>query len=149
MSIDHLDAVCVCRRPEHKPTRKNPSVWESNREGEKAESWERRHRQARVLCRSCPMLDACETELSRLEKEGKPVDGIVAGRYCDIPVHAGPRQHAFTTVTCRGCQERIIPQAKADAPWHPGKVLHVGEGLCENCFPRYSRAARKTTRRAA
>lgn len=148
---DDLDVVCVCRRPEHKPTPERPSLWETNRHGEKAESYERRLRQARILCKSCPMLEHCESELSRMEKEGASVDGIMAGRFSDVKTHGGMRDGAFTTVFCQGCKLVLIPQAKRGQIARAGRVQHVGEGLCAVCHPKYSRAARKnkTTRRAA
>ena len=146
---DDLDVMCVCRRPEHKPTAVRLSLWETNREGERSESYEPRLRQARVLCRSCPMLDHCESELSRMEKKGIPVDGIMAGRFSDVKTHGGMKSGAFTTVSCQGCHLTLIPQAKRGQIARAGRVQHVGEGLCALCFPKYSRAARKTTRRAA
>lgn len=132
----------LCWMEENRPPAGRPSPWDGRWHGEKAEMVLRRHQVARLACAQCPRLEDCEATLSDFEKEGAGVDGIMAGRLCDVVVHGG--NPVAIQSHCRACREKMQPQAKAPK----GKVLHherfhVGEGMCNKCHPQFSRAARR------
>ena len=139
------DAMGICQRRDMAATDMQPSLWDAKRDGaDTVEDMLFRHRKARVYCHQCPLLDACEAMLSEHEKLGIAISGVVAGRYSDVSQGAvtqgaDPRQR-----TCRGCHEPMQPQHVA--PRRRKKPLHVRihvcEGLCDECYPRFSRAAR-------
>lgn len=117
-----------------------------------ADKREAAHAKARVLCASCPVLEACERYLSDMERAGVCVAGVVAGRYCDLlpnsvsgagPQRLPPADAPERQTTCRGCGQRMWPQraspqrvAETPAP------QHQGEGLCNDCYPHLSRTNR-------
>ena len=55
--------------------------WDGRLYMEKEEMMLARHEQAKYLCRQCPLLEACNRYLERMENQRMPVDGVVAGRY--------------------------------------------------------------------
>ena len=111
-----------------------------------------RHARARGLCQCCPLLDACERYLSDMEQAGVGIDGIIAGRYSDTPDHGwdtGPKKlppapREGVQTHCRACREAMWPQATdPDRVATQGGPRHVGEGLCEHCYPRFTRHSRR------
>lgn len=125
----------ICQRPENKP-RGEPSLWDGGWPHERADSVQARHMQARIECARCPLLEACEEMLSDFEREGLAIDGIVAGRKCDCCRLVGSK---ISKIACRACKKTMSPQSAPQARW----PLHAGEGFCEECFPHFSRKARK------
>lgn len=154
--IDPLIMLGMCQRPEHQPEDGMPSLWDPQGErGMGRQSFRdvtrKRHHRARLLCLRCPLLDACERYLSDMENKMVPVAGIVAGRYFDGPPQGGrikPKPlDKERQVTCRGCGHLMWPRSNIlqDHPAIPGpdECQHKGEGLCESCWPKLSREARR------
>lgn len=110
------------------------------------------HAKARMLCASCPALEACEAYLSDMERAGISVAGVVAGRYSDLALSATPSRKikklpeedaVERQATCRGCGQRMWPQfATPDLIAQTPAPQHCGEGLCENCWPDMRRRSR-------
>lgn len=105
---------------------------------------EQRWQEARLLCAQCPVLDACEAYVSDLEEQGVYIDGVVAGRFSDVDA-----AHVINDCRqdrCCGCGQRMLPrrhQGSSDLAKHEGiERVHVGEGLCDQCWPIMSRKAR-------
>lgn len=126
-------------------TATHPSLWDTKADGETTvDAMKERNQKAMVLCQACPLLDACEAMLSDHEKQSIAISGVVAGRYCDVPQGAVTQGAEPRQVTCRGCHEPMQPQHLA--PRRRKKRLsvriHRGEGLCDWCYPRFSRVAR-------
>ena len=120
--------------------------WDGRNPGEPSAEVRDRHEQARRKCHRCPLLTACERALSDMEKDVLRVDGVMAGRYSDVK----PYNHTdleFTQSTCRGCQHPLLPRGTVSQNRkHPdGARRHIGEGLCEDCYPRLARAVRNPT----
>lgn len=121
--------------------------------GEQAkEAVAKRHNLARQLCQRCPLLEACERYLSATERAGIRVDGVVAGRYSDTPSHGwilGPAHipdgnEEGRQTNCRACGQPMWPQVVSpERATERGGQRHVGEGLCEICFPRFARHNRR------
>lgn len=110
---------------------------------------QRRWQQARLLCAQCPLLDACERYLADYEAKGIYIDGVVAGRFSDVDHPHIKNEHR--QATCLGCGEMMRPRRRADAPLVKHEHLersHVGEGLCDKCYPIMSRKARSHGRAA-
>lgn len=132
-----LDVSGFCQLPQHKPTSETPTLWESKRGHEKWPEVEDRHREARILCRRCPLIAVCEQALSDYEKDSKEVDGVMAGRYCDVGFSSLPQERQSK---CAGCGIRLHRQGSPkNIP--RGRRRHVGEGLCDECHPKFGRAA--------
>lgn len=134
------DVMGVCALPGHESSRAQPSLWESRRGKEPIEEMEERHRQARFLCQRCPLLDPCERALSDMELKSIPIDGVMAGRYGDVAY--GSLWEGDVQRTCAVCGELMNPQRKYRKRTPPVARNHMGEGLCEECFPIFSRKNR-------
>lgn len=120
------------------------SPWDGRRGGEGTKSVLIRHEEARILCRRCPLIDACERALGDMEDQALNVDGVMAGRYADVR----PQMVAdgiFCQTNCRGCGNSLIPRAGVhlNAKPRPGARPHVGEGLCEDCWPDLALSTRR------
>lgn len=128
------DGICV--HPRFRSSIEAPSLWESRRDSmrELHSVVAERHRQAKVLCKMCPLLRQCEQALSDFEKAGTPVDGVMAGRYADTGGYHGSKVNVLKV--CEGCGQRMIPQRKKP---QPDQRQHVGEGLCQDCYPMFGR----------
>lgn len=115
------------------------NCWEGVLPKEREEECRARHVVARRLCLTCPLLDVCEGYLSGLEKQGLRVDGVVAGRYCDVSGSFGVQDR------CAGCGDLMRPQGfELLCPWARQRfvgvsAVHVGQGLCSVCFPLFAR----------
>ncbi len=113
------------------------SPWDGRRPSEPTEDTLARHEKARLICRRCPLITACERALSDLERQALRVDGVMAGRYSDVHPGVAGGESAFCQRVCRGCQVPLIPQGTI----HPRTKIpadarpHLGEGLCEDCYP--------------
>lgn len=125
-----------CAHPQFRGTSAKPSLWESRRENTREPHNEAadRHRRARLMCRACPVLEQCESLLSSFERHGDPVDGVMAARYADTGGYAGSKVNVLKG--CEGCGEQMIPQRRKP---RPNQRRHVGEGLCQDCYPTFSR----------
>lgn len=140
------DVVGACQRRSMAATATMPSLWDTKAPSETTvEPMRKRNQKAMILCQTCPLLDACEAMLADLEKQGIAISGVVAGRYSDVPVHPSNRGAEPRQITCRGCHEQMLPQYVSpyckQSP-RPERC-HVGEGLCDWCYPQISRAARR------
>ena len=136
MTLLETETVGICMRRENRGTATTPNLWEAPRDQERMASVVQRHQRARLLCRRCPLLDACESYLSATEKDGKRVGGVVAARYSDIrPAWTEEWQSA-----CAGCGKPMRPQhvSQRSKPRKTARI-HVGEGLCDDCYPRLRR----------
>lgn len=139
----------VCQRWRRKAGKGEAIPWDSF---DKAVLRKPAHEQARLLCATCPALEACEADLSEAERAGKSIAGVVAGRYCDLPAARAslsppkvlPRPEVAEQQShCRGCGELMWPQCTPPARVAASNApQHHGEGLCENCYPHLSRTAR-------
>ncbi|EEI16333.1 hypothetical protein HMPREF0298_1919 [Corynebacterium lipophiloflavum DSM 44291] len=112
-------------------------MWDGRRPKEPTQQVHDRHTEAKLLCRRCPLLTACERALSDLERAGLHVDGVMAGRYSDVRSHMLRNEAQFHQTTCRGCAAPLIPQGGVGAKTKPPPKArrHIGEGLCEDCYP--------------
>lgn len=137
MSQDEAE-LGICQRAEHRTDR--PKLWDPRAQGETPAQRDYRHRQARLLCRQCPMLRACEEYLSQLERDSISIVGVVAGRYPDY-YRTGVSNIEEVQTCCRICQKPMIRQGKRATK---RKRQHKGEGLCSKCWPHmHSRGARR------
>lgn len=118
--------------------------WDGRRPHEETEQVLDRHRQARILCRRCLLLDACERALADMEAQRLHVDGVMAGRYSDVRSQANT-DAAMRQTSCRGCCVPLIPRGGqyVTAKPRPGARPHVGEGLCEDCWPWLALSTRR------
>lgn len=133
MSDDWQFGQGICQREEYRNPSSGIRLWESMHPREKSESVNHRHRNARILCRRCPLLDACEKYLTQCELAGASVDGVVAGRYCDVRVWGSVARYQSH---CEGCGCPLIPREPGTrAAFGEGARRHAGEGLCKKCFP--------------
>lgn len=139
------DVKGLCQRSEFR-TASGPSLWDSGAYQELTTKVDARHVKARQLCHQCPLLEQCERMLSDFERRGEPIDGVVAGRYADVP---GLRKER---PMCLGCGVELISlaeQSEARPDHRKAKLArrrrkaHIGEGLCRTCYPKLSRQARK------
>lgn len=140
------DVVGACQRRSMAATRTRPSLWDTKVPSETTvDVMRQRNQKAMVLCQACPLLDACEAMLADHEKQGIAISGVVAGRYSDVPVHPSNRSAEPRQIACRGCQEQMLPQYVSPYCKQPNRPerRHVGEGLCDWCYPQISRAARR------
>lgn len=136
--------IQLCRHPRYQ--RRGRNLWET-RPKEPTEQRRERHAQARMLCQSCPLLEACEAALSDLEVQGLGVDGVMAGRMSDVPGYGVVEKQD----RCRVCGLRLQPQKRVAEKRRllPGQRPHVGEGLCDRCYPEHHRQARLTRQKEA
>lgn len=127
----------------HKRQTGKVSQWDGRQPQEPTTSVLARHERARLQCHHCPLLNACERALSEMEKKGLRVDGVMAGRYSDV-LDYSKAERDLTQTNCRGCQATMRPQGRiGNSRRLPEQTRqHAGEGLCEDCYPRLSRAAR-------
>ena len=118
------------------------SPWDGRCPNEGTDEVQARHDIARLQCHRCPLLAACEKALSDMEKQGLRVDGVMAGRYSDVLIASAERD--FTQTHCRGCKTPLRPQGgpSRNRTLPAGTSQHLGEGLCEQCYPRLARAVR-------
>lgn len=135
----------ICQQPRHQATATRPSLWDPTFPGEPVKNALARQQQARLLCATCPLLGACERMLSDAERRGVLVGGVVAGRYSDIPQQHGKEGDLYQE-RCRACGKQMLPQAEPPiqargrrSKKHP--LRHMGEGLCDKCYPVCSRWA--------
>lgn len=124
----------------------NPGPWESIRPKEEIKAFDRRQRRAKIDCHRCPILDACERYLSACEKQKIPIDGVVAGRWPDWTKSEITARVKRLQKHCRHCGHPMRPQWRATDPNPRNVPQHVGEGLCNACWPTHSRAARHPER---
>lgn len=117
--------------------------WDSRQPEEPMESVEERHELARVECMRCPLLEICEQALSQLEREDLHVDGVMAGRYSDARLRSVDRSMTPRQSHCEGCGQEMEPQAGMGRG-QPLDRHHVGQGLCDRCWPFMAR--RRTPR---
>lgn len=134
MSVAFIHAICRIRRRQMDAD--GVDLWEGVVDKENFRKLEARHVKARLLCARCPVLEECEEYLSDLERKGKRVDGVCAGRYSDVPPRGSAR--ACVQLNCRTCGQPMAPQAEGVDP----ETTHQGEGLCGNCYPLFSRKTR-------
>lgn len=73
------------------------------------------------------------------EARGEEVDGVVAGRESV----AFGKYNKNRIVRCRGCRAPLRPPLMRSARDFPDVKDHAGEQLCKDCFPRFSRKARR------
>lgn len=137
---DHL--IGTCQLPRARSTGADVSLWESRRSREDKDSVGQRHLRARLECWVCPVLEACEAALTDMERQGQHVDGVMAARYSDVKSRDALGIHQ---AKCRGCHVSLWPQAKDPDQMPSGRLRHVGEGLCETCWPAFSRSAHNNT----
>lgn len=138
-----LEGIGICQQAEHRPKPGVPSLWDSMHGREPWEHVQKRHREARILCRKCPLLFACEQALSDYEKHSEEVDGVMAARYCDVGYSSSSRERQ---THCSGCQVRLHRQGST-RKMRASHRRHVGEGLCSECYPQFS--THSSDRRAA
>lgn len=132
----------ICGQPGNEPTATTPSLWESRRPREPAEAVQARHQKARILCHRCPLLTACERALSDYEQAGIPIDGVTAARYSDVKY--GSQWQGDIQTHCAGCAAPLIPQKREyQLKNTQNKKQHIGEGLCEDCYPALARTTQK------
>ena len=132
-----VDVSGICQLPEHRPISGQPTLWESKRGHEPWSEVEARHREARILCRRCPLISACEQALSEHERDSESIDGVMAGRYCDVGFSSPPQE---IQRQCAACGIRLHRQGSR-RPIPAGRRRHVGEGLCVECHPAFGRWA--------
>lgn len=127
--VDSSDARC---RIERWPA--GVRLWESAQPGESSARVAYRHARARAECLRCPLLEACESALSDMEVSRLPVDGVMAARYSDVGV---PSEGKILQDRCLVCGHQMAPQGGWGAMrMYPTTALrHVGQGLCNKCWP--------------
>lgn len=132
---DELEGA-LCRievRAGHAP------VHDPRTDAEKSKEVGERHAKARAMCHQCPVLDACEQRLVAYEEAGVRIGGVVAGRYSIVRA-PGPKSGEEQS-QCIACAAPLVIRGRmtqsADAR------RHAGEGLCELCWPRMNRKARR------
>lgn len=134
------EIVGICQQKEFQATNNSASLWDPIVSREKYEQVDRRHKIARTLCRKCPLLEPCERMLADAEERGEIIAGIVAARLSDVK---SPDRHQHSCVVCG---EKMRPRRHVSKgivkPTSPPRD-HVGEGLCDRCYPVFSRSARK------
>lgn len=138
--------VGFCQMQANRPRADWISPWEGRRNRELTEAVLHRHKVAQLACRRCPVLEDCEEMLSAHEREGLGIDGIVAGRYTDVVEwwHSRSGESTFFQQRCVACKEKMAPQRGYRGRPRTRRIrTHVGEGLCGECFPSFSRAARR------
>lgn len=126
----------LCAWPRGKPPGRGPGEhddiwieWESERDKELSEMMKLR---AIQLCQQCPALAACERALRDLEKQGRPVAGIVAGRVWTEPP---PR--------CSSCNREMKPRGTPRPRLRKGEVIRANPHLCLPCWQRKNRRLKK------
>lgn len=119
------------------------SPWDGSRPLESSEEVLARHKEARLRCHRCPLLEACERALSDMEKQNLRVDGVMAGRYSDVLAYSNAERR-YAQTNCRGCHAPLRPQGgvSTNRKIPAGARDHRGEGLCDQCYPRLARAVR-------
>lgn len=128
MNGDYLfDKTGICQQQKYRDA--EPRIWDTPYPTRFPES----HTKARILCRRCPALEQCEEYLSGLELLGVHVSGVIAARYSDVGVAS--EGVIYRQEKCLGCGEQMMPQRRATN----SKRSHKGEGLCTECYPRFSR----------
>lgn len=155
--IEEEQGICQATTWREAAAQGDPMPWESRfgyerRKEGVCEATERRHAHARKLCQRCPVLEACEHYLSDMERAGIGVDGVVAGRYSDTPAHGwvdGPKRQPSgdeegMQTRCLACRAPMWPQAtNPERVALHGGAQHAGEGLCDQCYPKFARHVRK------
>lgn len=129
-----------CQRPEHRPGPDGLNLWESRRPRETDSEIARRHLKAKLECYRCPLLEDCERMVCHFEERNESVDGVVAGRYSTALRN---RTGEKLNVTCKGCGELLAPQHDFERPGRLNRKRHAGEQFCTDCYPRFSRQARR------
>ena len=144
------DGMGLCQQSAARPTEEHLSLWESRRDSSNPACAETnadaaaRHARARAECSRCPLLDICEQALSDMERHGVLVDGVMAGRFSDL-ARASNGQPLASARICRGCRREMAPQIDRWRTRRRSELIHQGEGLCQHCWPRFSRTARHHT----
>lgn len=155
--IEEGQGICQQRKWRASAIKGKPLPWDARlpADGHGAAAKKRahaRHDRAREICNRCPIIDACERYLAAAERAGIRVDGVVAGRYSDAPTYGwmtGPKNmptgnEEGRQTTCRACREPMWPQIISDEKARQrGGKKHVGEGLCNQCYPHFARHVRR------
>ncbi len=136
--------IGTCQKEEFRPKPGRVTLWEAQRGREPEIEVQRRHIVAKIECRQCPLLEACEEMVCHFERRGEGIDGVVAGRYSTI----APRNYGENWfIRCAICDVRLQPQRASTGGRKPRRGTkikrHYGEQLCEDCYPVFSRYARK------
>lgn len=129
-----LEGIGICQQAEYRRQPGAPGLWDSMHGREAWEDVQKRHREARILCRKCPLLFACEQALSDYERHSEGVDGVMAARYSDVSYSSNARERQ---THCSGCQVRLHRQGSTRAV-RASHRRHVGEGLCSECYPQFA-----------
>lgn len=138
--------VGVCQYQANRPRADWISPWEGRRERELTAAVRHRHHVAKLACARCPLLEECEQMLADHERQGLGIDGVVAGRYTDVVDwwHNREGEREFYQQRCQACKEKMAPQRGYRGRPRTRRIrTHVGEGLCADCWPSFSRAARR------
>ncbi|MBA1834149.1 hypothetical protein [Corynebacterium wankanglinii] len=154
--IEEGEGICQKNTWREAARRGEELPWDSRlgyeRRGTSLDVTTARHDRARGLCQCCPVLEACEQYLSDMERAGVGVDGVIAGRYSDTPTrgwNSGPKKlppapYEGQQTHCRACRTAMWPQAAdPELVATQGGPRHLGEGLCEHCYPRFARHGRR------
>lgn len=99
--------------------------WESRCGSEDLDYAQRRHLKAAMLCKACPVREACIERAERMFADCKPIDGVIAG------VTPGVRRE--TLGKCKKCKRIIVPiegMRVVDSPWPD----EMPGSLCPDCF---------------
>lgn len=123
--------------------------WDGPRPDEESVRVRQRHSKARSFCQRCVLLEVCEEALSDMERASIHVEGVMAGRYSDVRGYGqSSRDREFRQANCKFCGVVMRPQAPSQQ--RDLKTItvqfarHMGEGLCEGCWPTKRRARRQT-----
>lgn len=133
----------VCQSLEHRPGEDGHNLWESRRPLETDSEMSIRHIKAKLECYRCPLLEDCEEMVCFFEERNQPVDGIVAGRYSTVIRRRAGERHI---AACKACGQLLAPQYDIGTSRHAELKRHQGEQLCFDCYPKFSRKARKAQR---
>lgn len=136
----------LCWVAANRPPAGTPSLWDGRWHRESTDEVKLRHQAARLACAQCPRLEGCEKALSEFEELGIAIDGVMAGRYCDVGLwwtRGRPELAMFLQTNCRACGEEMRPRVPGKLAKYTTDRRHVGEGMCDKCFPVFSRAARR------
>lgn len=133
------DDKALCHRSRMKG---ETSLWDTRLPKESTQEMIARNLRAKLICHQCPLLEPCEKYLSACEQQDLPITGVIAGRYSDVRTRHMANDLMTLQRTCRACSAELIPQSGKTHYVSPQARAHKGEGLCEQCFPIFSRTAR-------
>ncbi|CAB0541588.1 hypothetical protein CIP107532_00139 [Corynebacterium diphtheriae] len=139
--MSHREDLALCRQQQW---RTGTSPWDSRLAKESTPEMLARHAQAKTLCFTCPLLEECERMLQKFEAEGLRIDGVIAGRYCDVRGR-GSIGIEDTLTNCLVCGSQLEPRSGFKVKRPPRKArAHAGEGLCTECYQTFSREVRQS-----